>query len=99
VALSSRNARLSPAGRAAAPVLHRALHAGAACLDAGGRDGDAIRSEMRRVLATEPMAQVDYVSVADADTLTELSTVVGRALLSLAVRIEGVRLIDNELVG
>ncbi len=98
VALSSRNARLSPAGRAAAPVLHRALRAGTACLDAGERDGDAIRAEMRRVLATEPMAQVDYVSVADADTLTELSTVDGRTLLSLAVRIESVRLIDNELV-
>ncbi len=98
LALSSRNARLSPVGRAAAPVLHRALHAGAACLEAGERDGELLRAEMRRVLATEPMAEVDYVSVADPDTLAELSTVDDGALLSLAVRIEGIRLIDNERV-
>ncbi len=98
LALSSRNARLTPSGRAAAPVLRRALLAGAACVEGGERVGDAIRSEMRRVLAGEPMAEVDYVSVADPDTLAELATVPGRALLSLAVRIEGVRLIDNELV-
>jgi pantoate--beta-alanine ligase len=99
LALSSRNARLSVAGRAAAPVLHRALRAGIACVEGGERDGAAIRAEMLRVLAGEPMAEVDYVSVADPETLAELPTVPGRALLSLAVRIEGVRLIDNERAG
>jgi pantoate--beta-alanine ligase len=98
LALSSRNARLTPAGRAAAPVLRRALLAGATCIEGGERDGEAVRAEIRRVLAGEPMAGVDYVSAADPDTLAELATVPGRALLSLAVRIEGVRLIDNELV-
>jgi pantoate--beta-alanine ligase len=99
LALSSRNARLSPAGRAAAPILFRALSAAAERVAAGEHDAQALRGEMRRVLATEPLADVDYVSVADPDTLEELARVDGRALLSLAVRIEGVRLIDNERVG
>ncbi len=98
LALSSRNARLSPAGRAAAPVLRRALVAGAARIRAGERRGDAVRAVMREVLATEPAADPDYVSVADADTLRELDEIGAESLLSLAVRIDGVRLIDNERV-
>jgi pantoate--beta-alanine ligase len=99
LAMSSRNARLSPAGRAAAPVLHRALLEGEARLRAGERDADAVRAAMHAVLAGEPLADVDYVSVADPDTLAELATVGDGALLSLAVSIEGVRLIDNARVG
>jgi pantoate--beta-alanine ligase len=99
LAMSSRNARLSPTGRAAASVLRRALVAGAAAVRAGTSDGDAVRAAMFAVLRTEPMADPDYVSVADPDTLEELESVAGRALLSLAVGIEGVRLIDNERVG
>jgi pantoate--beta-alanine ligase len=99
LAMSSRNARLSPDGRSAAGVLHRALSAGAARVLAGEGSGDAVRATMLEVLATEPSADPDYVSAADPDTLAELGAIDGRALLSLAVRIEGVRLIDNELVG
>jgi pantoate--beta-alanine ligase len=98
LAMSSRNARLSPAGRTAASVLRRALVAGAAAVRAGTGDADAVRAAMREVLRTEPMADPDYVSVADPETLAELEVVAGRALLSLAVGIEGVRLIDNEPV-
>ena len=100
LALSSRNARLSPAGRAAAPVIRRALLAGAACVGGAERDADAVRAAMTSVLAGEPLAEPDYVSVADPDTLEELATIGDAgALLSMAVRIEGVRLIDNERVG
>lgn len=99
LAMSSRNARLSAAGRAAAPVLRRALLAGASCIRAGERSGEAVRARMREIVAGEPLAEADYVSVADANTLAELDEVRGEALLSLAVRIEGVRLIDNERVG
>jgi pantoate--beta-alanine ligase len=99
LALSSRNARLSPAGRAAAPVIRRALLAGLACATDGERDAVAIRESMSAVLATEPLAEPDYVSVADPDTLEELATIGETgALLSMAVRIEGIRLIDNERV-
>lgn len=96
LALSSRNVHLSPAERAAAPVLHRALLAGRAAWEAGERSGDSLRSTMRSVLATEPLADPEYASVADASTLTELERVDGPALLSLAVRFGGTRLIDNE---
>jgi pantoate--beta-alanine ligase len=99
LALSSRNARLSADGRGRAVVLHRALTAGAGCIRERERSADAVRAAVRQVLAEEPSASVDYVSVADPDTLAELVEIDGRALLSLAVRIEGVRLIDNELVG
>ncbi len=96
LALSSRNVHLSPAERAAAPVLRRALVAARDAWAAGERSGDALRSAMRSVLASEPLAMVDYVSVADAETLAELDRVERPALLSLAARIGPTRLIDNE---
>jgi pantoate--beta-alanine ligase len=96
LAMSSRNARLSPAGRAAAPVVRQALLAARAAWESGERSAARLRGEMTAVLATEPLADVDYVSVADDATLDELEVVTGPALLSLAVRFEGVRLIDNE---
>jgi pantoate--beta-alanine ligase len=98
LAMSSRNARLTPEGRAAAPVLRRALLAGAARVRAGERSGAAVRDAMLAVLAAEPAATPDYVSVADPDSLAELDDVAGRALLSLAALIDEVRLIDNERV-
>jgi pantoate--beta-alanine ligase len=96
LALSSRNVHLSPAERAAAPVLRRALLAGRGAWEAGERSADSLRATMRSVLAGEPLAEPDYTSVADVGTLTELERVDGPALLSLAVRFGGTRLIDNE---
>jgi len=98
LALSSRNVHLSPAERAAAPVLHRALLAGRAAWRDGERSGDQLRAMMRSVLDAEPLARPEYVSVADAETLAELETAGDQALLSLAVRIGSTRLIDNELL-
>ncbi len=96
LAMSSRNVHLTTAERAAAPVLRRALMAGRAAWERGERSGVAIRGAMKAVLDAQPLAQPDYVSVADAATLEELSTVEGPALLSLAVRFGSTRLIDNE---
>ena len=98
LAMSSRNVHLSPAERAAAPVLRRALLAGRAQYEAGERSAEAIRDAMRAVLATEPLATVDYVSVAEGTALRELDRVDGTALLSLAVRFGSTRLIDNEVL-
>lgn len=98
LAMSSRNARLTSEGRAKASVLRRALLAGAECVRSGEGSAAAVRDAMLAVLASEPAATPDYVSVADPDSLEELATVAGRALLSLAVRIDEVRLIDNERV-
>jgi pantoate--beta-alanine ligase len=98
LACSSRNVRLSPAGRAVAPLLHRALLVGRAEIEAGARSAEAVRAAIRAVLAGEPAIEVEYVSAADEATLEELETIDRPTLLSLAARIEGVRLIDNELV-
>jgi pantoate--beta-alanine ligase len=96
LAMSSRNALLTPEERAAAPVLRRALLAARDMFAAGERDGDALRDAMRTVLASEPLANPEYVSCADPATLLELVHVGGPALLSMAVRFGAVRLIDNE---
>ncbi len=97
LAMSSRNVRLTPAGRAAAPLVHRALAAGLGAVALGERSADAVRARMAAVLAAEPAASPEYVSVAHPDTLAELAVIDGPALLSMAVHIDGVRLIDNEL--
>jgi pantoate--beta-alanine ligase len=96
LAVSSRNVHLSPAERSAAPVLRRALVAGCEAYARGERSGNAVRALMRHVLAEEPLADVDYVSVADGRMLRELDTLEPPALLSLAVRLGSTRLIDNE---
>lgn len=99
LALSSRNAYLMPEQRRAAPVLYRALRAAAAAYDAGERDAEALRQAMRATLAAEPLAQPEYVSAADANTLAECDgPLPEQALLSLAVRVGRTRLIDNLLL-
>jgi pantoate--beta-alanine ligase len=99
LALSSRNVHLRGEERAAAGSLHRALVAARERWTAGERSGDALRGAMAAVLDEEPLAEVEYVSVADPTTLAELDHVDGPALLSLAVRFGTTRLIDNDLLG
>lgn len=98
LALSSRNVHLTPAERAAAPVLHRALAVARDAWLGGERSGDALRAAMQAELAHEPLATVEYVSVADARTLAKLDVVDRPALVSLAVRFGSTRLIDNEIL-
>ena len=98
LALSSRNVHLSPAERSAATVLRRSLIAAREAWTAGERSADALRGLMREVLATEPLADIDYVSIADAATLEELQMVDRPALASMAVRFGATRLIDNEIL-
>lgn len=96
LAMSSRNVRLSPAERQAATVLNRALSVAAAAAVSGQRSAERLRQIMRTVLASEPLAELEYVSVADRRTLDELEHVGQEgALLSLAVRFGDTRLIDN----
>ncbi|GBD09647.1 Pantothenate synthetase [Candidatus Thermoflexus japonica] len=98
LAMSSRNTYLSPEERQAATVLFRALQAAKARYEQGERDAERLRAAMREVIQAEPLARLDYVSVADPETLQELSRVEDRALLSLAVYIGKTRLIDNILL-
>jgi pantoate--beta-alanine ligase len=98
LALSSRNAYLNVAERAAATVLFRALSAAKEKYDQGERNAETLRSVMSTVVRSEPLANEHYVSAADPETLSELQTVDKTVLLSLAVRIGKARLIDNLLI-
>ena len=95
LAMSSRNAYLQGQERTAATALYRSLQTVEAAVGAGERDCEAPRAKLLAVLAEEPLAQIDYVSIADAATLAELQALEGEALVSLAVRIGRTRLIDN----
>lgn len=99
LAMSSRNAYLSSEDRKAALSLYRALSLAESLYADGDRDAGAMRREMLALLESEPAASVEYVSVADAGTLVELESVDRPALVSMAVRIGRVRLIDNVVLG
>ncbi|MGC1300742.1 MAG: pantoate--beta-alanine ligase [Caulobacteraceae bacterium] len=99
LAMSSRNAYLTPEQRAAAPVLFRALSRARTRFEAGERDADALRALMREVIAAQPGIEIDYVSLADPQTLQELGRIETGALASLAARLGRTRLIDNLLLG
>jgi pantoate--beta-alanine ligase len=99
LAMSSRNAYLSPVQREAAPVLRQALERAKDLFADGERDGERLRAAMREMIDGEPLATADYVSVADTETLAELERVEADALASLAVRIGKTRLIDNVTLG
>jgi pantoate--beta-alanine ligase len=99
LAVSSRNMHLGAADRAAATVIRRALVAGRDAWAAGERDAAAIRGRVAAVIATEPRADLAYVSCADDTTLAELGRVEGPAMLSVAVRFGTTRLIDNIHLG
>jgi pantoate--beta-alanine ligase len=99
LAMSSRNVYLDPEQRRAATVLYRSLSAAKEAYANGERDAEKLREKMKEVLAGEPLAQVQYVSCADYDTLEELETVRGKALRSMAVFLGKTRLIDNFVLG
>jgi pantoate--beta-alanine ligase len=99
LAMSSRNTYLDPQQRQAATVLYRALNAAKDVYDTGERDADKLRAVMEKTIADEPLAQLQYVSCADYDTLEELKTVSGKVLLSMAVFVGKTRLIDNFVLG
>ncbi len=99
LALSSRNVYLTAEQRLAARVLSASLRAASRRFEDGERDAERLRSLVRDLVAGEPLATLDYVSVADAVTLEELEHVDRPALVSMAARIGRARLIDNTLIG
>ncbi len=96
LALSSRNAYLDAEERGAAAVLYRALTIARSIMGRGS--AEAVRSTIFDILSAEPLASVDYVSVADAETLEALDAFDRPALVSLAVRIGSTHLIDNIVI-
>jgi pantoate--beta-alanine ligase len=99
LAMSSRNTYLNPEQRQAATALSRALRTAETAFEAGEKDADVLRHTMMDVLDAEPLAEVQYVSAADPQTLRELEGEVDNALLSMAVYMGKTRLIDNVVLG
>jgi pantoate--beta-alanine ligase len=99
LAMSSRNVYLEPEQRKAATVLFRSLSAARDLYEGGERNAEKIRGKIKEILASEPLANVQYVSCADYDSLQELEEIKGKALLSMAVFFGKTRLIDNFVLG
>ncbi|WP_334143938.1 pantoate--beta-alanine ligase [Rhabdothermincola sp.] len=95
LAMSSRNVYLDEDERAAAPVLHRALQAGAATILAGERSAPAVRHLMAGIVEAEPLARLDYAEVVDAATLRPVDPLAGSVRLLVAARFGRTRLLDN----
>lgn len=98
LAMSSRNVYLNSEERQAATILFKALTLAKELWQGREKDADRIRHQMTSLIQKESLAQIDYVSIADASTLAELKTVDRPALASLAIRIGKTRLIDNTIL-
>jgi pantoate--beta-alanine ligase len=98
LAMSSRNVYLNPKERQAAIVLFKALTLARNRREKGERNAETVRQEMTSLISQEPLAKIEYVSIADAQTLEELLKIDRPALASLAVRLGKTRLIDNMLL-
>ncbi|MCB9077270.1 MAG: pantoate--beta-alanine ligase [Anaerolineaceae bacterium] len=98
LAMSSRNVKLSPEARQQATCLHHALSQAKTAYEQGERDAHKLRRLMLDVISQASLARVDYVSIAHPTTLAELDTVADQALFSMAVFVDGVRLIDNMII-
>jgi pantoate--beta-alanine ligase len=98
LAMSSRNAYLTPEQRRHALALSRGLFAARELWDRGQRDPRVLRERVRELAGSDSVA-LEYVSVADPLTLAELDTPAAAAVISLAARVGRARLIDNVLLG
>lgn len=97
LAFSSRNYHLGTSARRAATVLYRSLTLAKKLRD-DGVPVMHVRDQMQRLVGSEPLAKLDYISIAHPDSLEELDSFHGPVLISLAVTIAGTRLIDNMTV-
>jgi pantoate--beta-alanine ligase len=95
LALSSRNARLTPDERAAAPALYRALQAGRSAVEAGERRPPRVAAVMADAVSAEPLIRLDYAAAVDAADLTTPAALAGEARLLVAAYLGTTRLIDN----
>lgn len=98
LAMSSRNRRLSPAERAAAPILYRALKRVEALVGEGTRESKTLLREAESLIRSEPRAAIDYIALCDPESLEPIDRIDDRAVLLLAARIGPVRLLDNLLI-
>jgi len=95
LAMSSRNAYLSPEARRRAAAVWQSLEAARQAVAGGQRDAEAIARRMHEIILAAGEVRIDYVALVDPETLDPVRTVGGPALAAVAVRIDGTRLIDN----
>lgn len=95
LAMSSRNAYLSPEERRAAPTLYRGLNAARQRLAQGERSAATLIEAVREVVAEEPRLSLEYVELRDGESLEAIERVERPAVLALAARLGRSRLIDN----
>ena len=95
LAMSSRNSYLTSKERETAAVLYKSLCLAREMIANGEHDSGVIKSRMSALVENEPLARIEYISVADTVNLRELDNIRSQALISLAVRIGTTRLIDN----
>lgn len=98
LALSSRNVYLSADERAAAPILHSAIIAGVDAAAGGETDASILRRVMSEMIASEPLAELDYADVVECETLDPLDVASPGSRLLVAARFGRARLIDNAAV-
>ncbi len=95
LAMSSRNAYLSPQERKEATVLYHSLVAAEQQIKEGERDVQALKRMMQSMIEAAPSSKIDYVEIVDAENLQPLAWIAGDVLIALAVYIGKTRLIDN----
>jgi len=95
LALSSRNNHLEPDQLNAAPIIYRALNFGKTMIKNGELDCKTLRTNIESIISESPLTTIEYLSISDLETLEELEVVDRPVLISTAVRIGQVRLIDN----
>jgi pantoate--beta-alanine ligase len=98
LAMSSRNAYLSPDHRRQATVLSKSLHLAADLIGQGERRAAVVAARMEEAILSAGPAQIDYVALADPETLEPVETIRGPTVALLAVKIGDTRLIDNTLL-
>jgi pantoate--beta-alanine ligase len=98
LAVSSRNAYLSPAERSRATALHRALEAGRAAFRAGGSDPAAVEAAARDLLEGAPGVEPDYVALVDPASFEPVKQAEAGQVLATAARVGRTRLIDNVIL-
>lgn len=98
LAMSSRNAYLSPGERRHALALSRSLAEARRLVAGGVTDAREVRSHVQQIIEAEPGIEIDYVSISDEETIEELRTIHRPALLLLAARVGPTRLIDNTIL-